>query len=157
MKTVNHHRVGIYTYFKLHWQRVLRWSIGYKCTCQAQKLPFIAILTWFLILGEIQDGSQDGYHCWWHHWPPAVPPPIKYTASCWQYKRLSTEGKIVSKCSIITKTLGRGSINPLPPPTLYHNGGMNLLVRLRANFVLTSTLNESKPGFTHLQCWQGRL
>ena len=26
-----------------------------------RKLPFIAILTWFLILGEIQDGD----HCWW--------------------------------------------------------------------------------------------
>ena len=26
-----------------------------------RKLSFIAILTWFLILGEIQDGD----HCWW--------------------------------------------------------------------------------------------
>ena len=38
-----------------------------------RKLPFIAILTWFLILGEIQDGD----HCWWRHRPPATPPPIK--------------------------------------------------------------------------------
>ena len=38
-----------------------------------RKLPFIAILTWFLILGEIQDGD----HCWWRHRPPAAPPPIK--------------------------------------------------------------------------------
>ena len=39
------------------------------------------------------------------------------------------------------KNSEEGFHQPLPPPTLYHNGGMNLLVRLRANFVLTSTLN----------------
>ena len=41
-----------------------------------KKLPFLAVLTWFLIIDKIQDGD----HVWWRHRPPAVPPPIKYTA-----------------------------------------------------------------------------
>ena len=45
-----------------------------------KKLPFLAVLTWFLILGKIQDGSQDGDHCWWRNRPPAAPPFIKYTS-----------------------------------------------------------------------------
>ena len=59
------------------------------------KLPFIAILTWFLILDKMQVGGKDGDHCWWPHRPPAAPPP--------------TEGKIVSKYCKISKTLGRVS------------------------------------------------
>ena len=42
-----------------------------------KKIPFLAVLTWFLILGKIQDGGQDGDHCWWRHRPPAAPPPLK--------------------------------------------------------------------------------
>ena len=84
-----------------------------------KKLPFIAILTWFVIRGKIQDGGQGGDHCWWRHRPPAASPPIKYTSSCWvdqsrSPSRLSTEGKIVSKYCNISKTLWRGSI---PTPT----------------------------------------
>ena len=71
---------------------------------QAQKLPFLAVLTWFLILGKIQDGGQDGNHCWWRHRPPVAPPPIKYTSACWEYQRLSTEDKILSKyCNLLKK------------------------------------------------------
>ena len=84
-----------------------------------RKLPFIAILTWFLILVKIQDGSQDNDHiilfCW-RQKPPAAPPPIKYTSSCSEDQRFSTEGKIVSKYCNISKTLGRGSINSPHPP-----------------------------------------
>ena len=80
-----------------------------------RKLPFIAILTWFLILGKIQDGGQDGDHCWWSHRPPAASPRIKYTSSCWVDQSLSTYGKIVSKYCNISKTLLRGSIHPPPP------------------------------------------
>ena len=97
-----------------------------------RKLPFIAILTWFLILGKIQDGGQDGDHCWWSHRPPAASPRIKYTSSCWVDQSLSTYGKIVSKYCNISKTLLRGSIQP-PPCPLYHGGGMNLRVRPRIN------------------------
>ena len=77
-----------------------------------KKLPFLAVLTWFLILGKIQDGD----HCWWRHRPPAAPPPIKYTSSCEEDQRLSTNGKIVSKYCNISKTPGRGSNHPSPPP-----------------------------------------
>ena len=93
-----------------------------------KKVPFIAILTWFLILGKIQDSAQGGGHCWRRHRPPVAPLPIKYTSSCWEDQRLSTEGKIVSKYCNISKTLGRGSITPSP---LYQGGSMNLRVRLR--------------------------
>ena len=97
-------------------------------------LPFLAVLSWFLLLGKIQDGGQDGYHCWWGHRPPAAPLPIKYTSPCWEEQRLSTKGKLVSKYCNKSKTPGRGSIHPLPfPPRLYHGRGMNLRVRPRVN------------------------
>ena len=41
-----------------------------------KNLPFLAVLTCFLILGQ---KIQDGDNCWWRHRPPAAPPPIKYT------------------------------------------------------------------------------
>ena len=56
-----------------------------------KKSPFIAHLTWFLILGKIQQGGQDGVHCWLRHRPPAAPPPIKYTSSCREDQRLSIQ------------------------------------------------------------------
>ena len=59
---------------------------------------------------------------------PAAPLPIKYTSSCREDQRLSTEGKIVSKYCNISKTL-RGSNHP----PLYYGGGMNLYVRPRVN------------------------
>ena len=102
-----------------------------------KKLPFTAILTWFLILGKIQDGGQEGDHSWWRHRPPAAPPPIKYTSSCWENQRLFVKDKIVSKYCNISKTLGRGSINP----RLYYGAGMILLVRPRVKILrqITST------------------
>ena len=78
-----------------------------------KKLPFLAVLTWFLILGKIQDGGQDGDHCWWRHRPPAVPPPIKYTSSCLEDQRFSTKGKIVLKYCDIKKL--RGGVSSTPP------------------------------------------
>ena len=112
-------------------------------TCQAQKLPFLAVLTWFLILGKIQDGD----HCWWCHRPPAVPPPIKYTSSCWADQRLSTEGKIASKYCNISKPLGRGSINNPPPPPPNHGGGMNLHVCPRFNSVENKSVEKGMVFF----------
>ena len=100
-------------------------------SCKAQKNYHVLwFSTWFLLLGKIQDGSQDGNHCWWHHRPPAGPPPLKYTSSCYEDQRLSTKGKIVSKYCNISKTPGRGSLPPLPP---YHSGGVNLQVRPGVN------------------------
>ena len=42
-----------------------------------KQLPFLAVLTWFLILGKIQDGD----HYRRRHRPPAAPPFVKYTSS----------------------------------------------------------------------------
>ena len=77
-----------------------------------KKLLFLAVLTWFLIFGKIEDGGQDGDHCLRRHRPPAAPPPIKYTSSCREDQMLSTKGKIVSKYCNISKTPGRGFIHP---------------------------------------------
>ena len=56
--------------------------------------------------------------------PPAAPPPMKYTSSCREDQRLSTEGKIVSKYCNLSKTQGEGgSITPPPPPTPLCHGG----------------------------------
>ena len=56
--------------------------------------------------------GQDGDHCWSRHSPPAAPPFIKYSTSCWEDQRLSSEGKIASKYCNMSKTLERGSIYP---------------------------------------------
>ena len=50
--------------------------------------------------------------------PPAAPPPIKYTSSCKEDQRLSTEGKIVSKYCNISMTLGGGGGGGVHPPPL---------------------------------------
>ena len=68
------------------------------------------VSTWFLILDKIQDGDN----VWWRHRPPAAPPPIKYTSSCREDQRLSTEGKIVSKYCNMSKT--QGGVPSTPPP-----------------------------------------
>ena len=70
---------------------------------------FLAVLTWFLILGIIQDGD----HCWWRDRPPAAPPPIKYTSSCWQRR----SGAFHWRQNIFKTSIRMGSINPRPPCT----------------------------------------
>ena len=103
------------------------------CLCcftyvKRQKWLILTVFTLFLILDKIQDGSQDGDHAWWRHRPPAAP-PIRYSSSCREDQRLSTEGEIVSKCWNISKT--QEGVPPTPP--LYHGGGMTLRVRPRVN------------------------
>ena len=62
-----------------------------------KKILIYTVFIWFLILDKIQVGGQDGDHIWWRQRPSAAPPPIKYTSSCREDQRLSTEGKMVSK------------------------------------------------------------
>ena len=58
--------------------------------------------------------------------------PIKYTSSCREGQRLSTEGKIVSKyCNISKSQGGGGGAAGYGTPTLYPSGGMTLRVRPR--------------------------
>ena len=66
---------------------------AYSCVIlhvKHKKLPFVAVLTLFLILSKILNGDQDGDHCWWRHRPPAAPLPTKYTSSCWGDQRRNT-------------------------------------------------------------------
>ena len=94
----------------------VKWSkVLIKCyfICEAKKkLTVLSGFTWFLIvLGKIEDGGQDGDHIWWCHSLPAAPSPIKYTSFCREDQKLSTEGKIVSKCwniknSRVSRTVG---------------------------------------------------
>ena len=98
---------------------------------QKTKLPFISILTWFLIHGKIQDGN----HNWWLHWPSAAPPPVKYTSTCWEGQRLSSKGKIVSKHCNISKILGRVLVTSPPPPP-YTEVGVWICIYVRGLKVL---------------------
>ena len=91
-------------------------------------------LTWFLILGKIQNGGQNGDHCWCRHRPPAAPPPTKYTSSRWEDQRLSTKSKIVSKYILQhIKNCREGFLQPSPPPPtpLVPRWGYELRVRPR--------------------------
>ena len=108
-----------------------------------KKLPFLAVLTWFLILCKIQDGG----HCWWRQRPPAVPAPIKYNSSCREDQRLSTEVEIVLKYCNISKTLGRGSYTPrLVPATVgvwicVYIRGLNMCGAYKLRYSFTCTTN----------------
>ena len=95
-----------------------------------KKILILTVLTWFLILDKIQDGSQDSHHVWWRQRPSAAPPPIKYTSSRREDQRLFTEGKIVSKYCNTSKTQGGDSFNSPPLVPLW---GFTLLVHLRVN------------------------
>ena len=81
-------------------------------------LPFLAVLTCFLILGKIQDGGQDNDHCWWRHRPSAAPPSLKHTSSCWEDQRFSTKGKIALKYSVLQHIKNSGNWF-YSPPLLY--------------------------------------
>ena len=89
-----------------------------------KKLIFLAVLTWFLILGKIQDGD----HCCWRHIPLAAQLPLKYTSSCSENQRLFAKGKIVSK---YRKLRGRGSF----PPRLVPRWGYEFASRPRVKVV----------------------
>ncbi len=73
---------------------------------------------------RIQDGGS--YDVTWRH---MTSQPIKIMSSCRVSEGLSCQSKIISLRLNITKTPGRGSIHP--PPPLYDDGGMSLLVRPR--------------------------
>ena len=76
---------------------------NYACVIlhvKRKKLLIFTVFTLFLILDKIQDSSQDGDHAWWRH-RPLTAQPIRYSSSCREDQRLSTEGEIVSKyCNI---------------------------------------------------------
>ena len=92
-------------------EKLLHKMMQSNCLCvvllvKRKKLLIVTVFTWFPVLEKIQDGD----HVWWRYRHPAVPPRIKYTSSCIEGQRLSTEGKI---------EIRGGSSNPntqYPPP-----------------------------------------
>ena len=108
-----------YSWLSQFWVKIHVFSTFFKNKIMpSQKLLFPTVLTWFLILGKIQDGSQDGDHCWWRHRPPAAPPPMKYTCSLVKkIKGFPLKAKLFQNTATYQK-LRRGipSIPPPPPP-----------------------------------------
>lgn len=103
-----------------------RWDKSNTCLCvilhvKHKQLPIFSVLTWFIILGEIQDGGLDGKHVWWHYRPPAAPTPMKYTSSCGEDERLFTEGIFLGNTAAYQK-LKKGASST--SPYLYNGGGM---------------------------------
>ena len=86
-----------------------------------KKLPILSVLTWFLILGKIQDGGQGGYHVWWRHRSEAATLPIKYSLSCWEDQSLFDESKAFSKywCTLTYQKL-KGGVPLIKPPPPHH-------------------------------------
>ena len=82
-------KVHVFSTFFNNKSKSCGWNHAKCLSVIFQKSPFLAVLTWFLILGKIQEGD----HCWWRSRHPAAPLPIKYTLSCQGDQRLSTEGK----------------------------------------------------------------
>ena len=74
-----------------------------QSSCKAHKILFLAILTSFLILGKIQVATIVG---------DVTDLQQRHHLILLEDQRLSTKGKIVSKCYNISKTPGRGSIHP---------------------------------------------
>ena len=98
----------------IEWCKVNIYVLFYKLS--AKKYLFSLFFTWFLILDKTQAGGQDGKLVLRCHRNPAVPPPTKYTSSCREDQRLSTEGKILLKHCNISKTIKEGGGPSTHPP-----------------------------------------
>ena len=92
-----------------------------------KKSPFLAVLTGFLILGKIQDGGQDGDHCFidvkglkQRHHPENIPHVDKKS------KGFPRKAKTFRNTATYQQLIPPPP--PPPPPPLYHGGGMNLRV-----------------------------
>ena len=100
-----------------------------------KKLSVVTVFTWFSVLEKMQDGD----HVWWRHRPPAVPPRIKYTSSCREGHRLSTEGKI---------EIRELSINPQPDPPPPHPPSHRTTVRVSVKVCMTLRVRPRvKPAY----------
>ena len=87
------------------------------------------------VKNDVNCAAKEGNHRWWRHRPPVAPLPTKYTSSCWEDQRPSTEGKIFSKYCNTSATLGFHQ--PPAPSHLYHSGGMNLRVRPKVKYYIS--------------------
>ena len=93
-----------------------------------KKSPFLAVLTWFLILGKVQDGAQDADHCWWRHRPPSSATTHKIylillrwsKAFQWRQNRFEILQRIKNSGKGQWRIQGRGQA----PPPLYFSTEM---------------------------------
>ena len=93
-----------------------------------KKLPFIAMLSWFLILDKIQDGD----HCWWRQRTLAAPPPTYNIPNLVEkIKGFPLQAKSFRNTATYQKLWGGFRQSPVP---LYQGGGMNLRVHPKVNF-----------------------
>ena len=82
-----------------------------------KKLAILSVFTTFQFLGKIQDAD----HFWGRHRPPSAPPPIKYSSSCWEDKRLFNMTQNLFEILQYIKNSRerfhrRQPTNPPPPP-----------------------------------------
>ena len=78
-----------------------------------RELLFLAVLTWFLILGKIQDGD----HCCWRHRPPAALPPRNIPLLVKKIKGLPLKVKSFRNTATYQKLWGGVPSTPPPPCT----------------------------------------
>ena len=102
-----------------------------------KKLPFLAVFTWFPILGRWRPllvTSQASSSATTHK--------IYFILLRRSWQRLSTKSEIVSiRCNVL-KTPGRGSINPPPPPCTTVGVWICLFVR-GLRFISSSQLRNN--------------
>ena len=93
-----------------------------------KKLPFLAVYTWFLIPGKIQDGGQDDHHC-------CDVAGLQHRHHPWKIRHLvkKIKGFLLKVKSFHNTATYQKLEEGVPSPPLYHGGGMNLRVRPRVN------------------------
>ena len=77
--------------------------------------PFLAVLTWFIILVKIKNGD----HCWGRHIFPAAPPPKNIPHLVTKIKGFSLKVKSFWNTATL-KNSEKGFHPPPPPPPLYN-------------------------------------
>ena len=105
-----------------------------------QKIQFIAISTWFLILGKIQDGNQDGDHCWW---------PL----SDEEIKGFPLKAKSFRNTATYWKTLGRVLSTPPPLPLYHHGVWICVCVKCRLGYWNVGYITNYKFIPLKASCW----
>ena len=76
----------------------------------------LAAFAWFLILGKIKKGSQDGEHVWWCHRPLARSPYI-----FWALALDNNNLNQVVESSDFSENKGLGGVLNLIKPDLGHS------------------------------------
>ena len=107
-----------------------------------KELPFVAVLTWFLLPGKIQDGD----HCWWSHRPPESQPPLNISHLVKKIKGFPPKVKSFQNTATYQKLRGGvPSTLPPPPPTPCTTVGVWIWVYVRGLSLYNSTFLSFPP------------